>query len=124
MENNIKIEWNPKIPIIIGLIETLYRVCHGGGCCHIVTDDYNIEDYHLQWVIDYCNKSESNDCIDKELSSLICQLLLQLSIGQRRYLFFLYDNNYIKNIGPENFDQSSWYGIIESEKITNEEFMD
>ena len=84
------VNYNPKMQIIVELIHLLYELpnCGAGGCCHIVTDDDNIDDDDLQWVIDYCNKPD-NGYLDKELSRTICELLLQLSREQRICLFYL-----------------------------------
>ena len=86
----MKVKYNPKMQIIVELIHLLYDLpeCGAGGCCHIVTDDDNIDDDDLKWVIEYCQKDD-NDHIDKELSRTICELLLQLSHEQRICLFYL-----------------------------------
>lgn len=96
MMNVKSIEYNPKMEVIVKLIHTLYELpdCHSGGCCHIVTDDDNIEDKDLMEVIDYCHRSDNNDVIDKELSCLICELLLQLSREQRICLFYILNYGY------------------------------
>ena len=86
------IPYNPKMKIIKNMIHTLYELpdCSCGGCCHIVTDDENIRDSDLHSVINYC-KDNSNK-IDTELSSWICQLMLQLTIEQRALLFVSMNN--------------------------------
>ena len=90
-------EYNPKMPIIMMAIQMLYCLpeCGAGGCCHIVTDDNNIDDDSLRFVIDYCDHPENVDRIDKELSKLICELLLQLSFEQRCVLFYMFSASYI-----------------------------
>lgn len=99
-----KPKYNPKMPIIAEMIHVLYSLdgCGCGGLCHIVTDDDNIRDSDLEWVIQYCKKKENKDRVDKELSSWICELLLQLTIEQRAGLFTLM-NDYDFDI-----DEVSW----------------
>ena len=107
----MEVEYNPKMPIIVQSIQTLYSLpgCGAGGCCHIVTDDGNIQDKDLQFVIDYCNRPENADCVDKELSELICKLLLQLSFEQRCVLFYMFLSNYFDDF---DIDKSTWNVFI------------
>jgi len=90
------IEHHEKEPVIVGLIETLYSLprCGAGGLCHIVTDDDNILDDDIKWVIDYCNEVENKNRIEKELVLLICELLLQLTFEQRFILFSHMEKTY------------------------------
>lgn len=100
-------EYNPKIPIIVDLIHILYELphCGAGGCCHIVTDDNNIKDDDLQWVMEYCHKSENSDCIDREISYTICEMLLQLTYEQRVCLFDMLNYGWIDNgVDKERWD--------------------
>lgn len=103
-------EYNPKMQIIIELIHLLYALpdCSAGGCCHIVTDDDNIDDDDLMFVIDYCRESDNNR-IDKELSCLICELLLQLSREQRICLFYMLNVGWFDNI----MDEERWNEFFE-----------
>ena len=91
------VQYNPKMPIIMMAIQMLYTLpgCGAGGCCHIVTDDDNIDDDSLQFVIEYCDRPENADRVDRELSKLICELLLQLSFEQRCVLFYMFLANYM-----------------------------
>jgi len=109
----MKVEYNPKMPIILQSIKTLYSLpnCSAGGCCHIVTDDDNIQDEDLQFVIDYCNEPENADRVDKELSELICKLLLQLSFEQRCVLFYMFLSDYFNNYCL--LDESTWDAFID-----------
>ena len=109
----MEIQFNHKMPIIIKSIQTLYDLpnCGSGGCCHIVTDDNNIRDDDLKWVIDYCDKPENKDRVDKELSEFICKLLLQLSFEQRCILFYMFDSDFIYNYGND-LDESMWNYFI------------
>lgn len=101
-------KWNPKIPIIVGMIHTLYNLdeCGTGGLCHIVTDDDNIKDDDLQWVIDYCKKPENADRVDAELSSWICELMLQLTLEQRAAMFGFMNEGI-------DIDESIWNSIAD-----------
>lgn len=98
------IEWHPKIPVIEMLIAGLYELdgCRSGGLCHVVTDDDNIDDDDLEFVIRECHKPENKRRIDVEVSSLICELLLQLTFSQRALLFTLL------NMGYTNVAEEDW----------------
>ena len=117
----MKVEYNPKMPIIVQSIQTLYSLpsCGAGGCCHIVTDDDNLQDKDLQFVIDYCNSPENTDRVDKELSELICKLLLQLSFEQRCVLFYMFLSDYFDYV---DLDESTWNAFInyKSDKTVQE----
>ena len=118
----MNVQYNPKMPIIVQSIQTLYSLpdCSSGGCCHIVTDDDNIQDENLQFVIDYCNMPENANMVDKELSELICKLLLQLSFEQRCVLFYMYLSDYFDDY--QLLDESIWDAFIEhiSDKTVQE----
>lgn len=103
-----KPDWNPKMPIIEGMIHILYDQpgCMSGGLCHIVTDDDNIRDSDLKFVIEYCEKEENANRPDKELSSWICQLLLQLTFEQRAALFGMM-------MADIAIDESTWQFITD-----------
>ena len=75
--------WDPKIPLIIDLIKVLYTYKLSGGCCHIVTDDNNISNGDLDYVINYCKSDEAKEELDCGLSLLICSLLRELTYTQR-----------------------------------------
>ena len=81
--------YNSKFMVVSKLIEVLYDLdgCECGGLCHIVTDDDNIYDNDLDWVIEWCNKEENKDRVEKELCILICTLLKQMTFKQRAILF-------------------------------------
>lgn len=115
------VKYNPKMQIIVDMIHTLYDLpnCGCGGCCHIVTDDDNIEDDHLKFVINYCKDPEQADCIDKELSSMICELMLQLTYEQRICLFVMMNGGYCddglnKSIWDEYFNAFSAEVILKA----------
>lgn len=77
-----------KMRVIEECIHTLYSITPCGGCCHIVTDDDNIDDEDLKWVIQHCESDESADREDRFLSRFICEQLLLLG---REYRIILFD---------------------------------
>ena len=107
-----KPEWNLKIPIIEGMIHILYDqpYCSCGGLCHIVTDDNNIKDEDLKSVIEYCKREENASRPDKELSSRICLLLLQLTFEQRAALFGMIEEDI-------PIDEDTWEYIAEFDDV-------
>ena len=115
------VEYNEKIPIIIGLIHILYSLpgCGSGGCCHVVIDDNNIDDTSLLFVINYCKNPKNADRIDKELSITICELLIQLSFEQRCVLFYMFERGYLDHIDYNIFDEMTWNHFIEFETDKN-----
>ena len=100
-----EVKYHPKMKIIVELIHLLYDLpdCEAGGCCHIVTDDDNIDDDDLQRVIDYCNMSDNNR-LDKELSRTICEILLQLTREQRICLFYFMNAGLLE----DGIDEWDW----------------
>ena len=115
-------EYNPKMEIIVDLVKILYKLpdCSAGGCCHIVTDDDNIEDKDLLWVMDYCKQPENIGRIDSELSYAICEMLLRLSREQRIYLFYLWDMGLLNS----GVDERKWEYLLKHYKITDEMLAD
>lgn len=98
--NNIKKEYekyyHPKFQIVAKLIEMLYSLeeCRTGGCCHIVTDDNNIRNSDLEFVIKYCDEESNKDRIDSEISKAICQIMLQMTNEQRIILFYTVESDF------------------------------
>lgn len=78
--------YNEKFPIVRDMIHILYEYCCVGGCCHVVTDDDNIYDDDLEWVISYAENERKNE-IDSELSAAICKILKSMTFLQRAVLF-------------------------------------
>lgn len=111
-------KYNPKMKIIVDLVHILYELpdCSAGGCCHIVTDDDNIDDEDLMWVMDYCKQPENIDRIDRELSYAICEMLLQLSREQRICLFYLWNAGLLDN----GVDEYRWEYLFENFKTADE----
>lgn len=85
--------FNPHMNTIRELIACLYNLegCACGGLAHIVTDDNNLEDHHIRWVLeDYCEQEENKDRTERGLVKLICEELLKLSMQERVYMFSHY----------------------------------
>lgn len=110
-----KLKYHPKMYIIIELIHCLYdqKDCGCGGLCHIVTDDGNIDDESLKFVIEYCKEPKNSEYIDKELSSLICELMLQLSIEQRAVLFKMMDDDWTTCGDTDYIDDTVWDAYVD-----------
>lgn len=81
--------YDPRIAAIRIMISALYDIegCHCGGLAHVVVDDDNFTDEIIDWEIEYCNKEENKDCVEKELVITIIKELKKLSIEQRALLF-------------------------------------
>jgi hypothetical protein len=60
------------------LIDELYEDNCVGCCMHIVTDDFNIEDEHVQFCIDYAKRKNHALCLE------IGERLLELTEEERR----------------------------------------
>lgn len=93
-----------KMRVIEDCIHTLYNITASGGCCHIVTDDDNIEDDDLKWVIEYCERDENADKEDRFLSKFICEQLLLLSREYRIILFDMMFHSIYRNIDSSAID--------------------
>ena len=111
--------YNEKFPIIRDMIHVLYDYCPAGGCCHIVTDDNNIYNEDLEFVINYAQREENRDRIDSELSIAICKMLIKMTFLQRAVLFdsMNYDIDYRDKEDFDIFypsDEDSLKNIFES----------
>ena len=97
MKEEYKKYYHPKFKIVADMIHILYSLdgCTCGGNCHIVTDDNNIRNSDLEFVIKYCD--ENKDSIDCELSRTICEILLQMTIEQRIILFYSLETDIMFN---------------------------
>lgn len=73
----------------------------------------------MLFVIDYCNRHDNTNRIDKELSRMICELLLQLSFEQRCVLFYMFERGYFDCIDYNNVDESDWNHFLEFESDKN-----
>lgn len=79
--------YKPHLNTIRELISCLYQLegCCGGGLCHIVTDDDNIDDESLLCVIEQAKANPEET--ESGLAILICEELLKLSLPERALLF-------------------------------------
>ena len=100
-----------KLNTIRELISCLYSLegCCTGGIAHIITDDNNINDSSIEFVLKECDKEENKDREECGLVKLICEELLKLSIQQRALLFssyytYLNCNKYCRNCPIEKGD--------------------
>lgn len=89
-----------RINTLRGLISCLYSLegCCCGGLAHIITDDENFQDSHINWIRSICDEGQNKDREEAGLVKLICDEMIKLSIQQRALLFSSYysytcDNN-------------------------------
>lgn len=88
---NFKMEkckhYNKHLDTIKAYINCLYRLegCCTGGLLHILLDDDNIEDHHIQWCLEECEKHPEEE--ESEIGKLICKEYLKLTMPERRLLF-------------------------------------
>ena len=70
----------PTVPEVLPLAITYYaKPGNGaGGNLHIVLDDDNIDDEHIQFCLDLCTSESDKDGIE------LCNKLLRMSKTQRR----------------------------------------
>ena len=106
----MKIEWNPKIPIVAKLIDILYELdgCELGGLCHFVVEDGNIKDKDLNYA--RLNCEHNPDEIDTELSFFICCYLSELTLKQRALLLSLSSSDIEAN-------KDNWEGLQDTPEI-------
>lgn len=80
-------DWNDKIARAVPLIQTIYRHHVAGGLLHIVLDDWNIEDSHVQWAADYVTREKEQwQDSDPEMTAAcveLAPLLVQMSESER-----------------------------------------
>lgn len=89
--------YNKHLETIKEYISCLYELegCNCGGICHIITDDNNIRDCDMEWVLNECEKDENKDREEIELAKLICKELLKLTVQERVLLFTYMDYYYV-----------------------------
>lgn len=83
--------YNKHLKTIKEYIHCLYGLegCSCGGLCHIVVDDGNYDNNSLSWVLNECEKEENKNREELEITKLICNELLKLSINERALLLEL-----------------------------------
>jgi hypothetical protein len=67
------------VAAVLPLVRALYRTPEGGsGCClHIVLDDFNVEDSHVEFCIGYARSEGHADC------EALSRVLRRMTAGQR-----------------------------------------
>jgi len=114
--------WNIEVERTLNLIGILYdvyeEVC--GGMLHIVTDDDNIEDGHIEYCIGYANESDNRNRKDYKITIAIAERYLKHSMKERMLLTYCFMNcnkdkmnceKCFVELGYEAWDECS--GIIE-----------
>lgn len=76
--------YNKHIDTIRAYISCLYELedCCCGGLLHVMIDDGNIEDWHVNWTLEQCEAHP--ECEESEIGKLICKEFLKLSMEERR----------------------------------------
>lgn len=92
--------YNKHLDTIREYISCLYHLdgCGTGGLLHIVLDDGNLEDNHIQWCLEQCEANPDQE--EAEIGKLICKELLKLPMQQRR---LVYEHDYkivLRCLGP------------------------
>lgn len=106
-------KYHSAMPTIIRLIQALYEIdsCSCGGLGHVVIDDNNVEDIHLERTIELCNEEQSKDKPERFLVICIMEYLKLLTEEQRKLLFALMEEK-DGNADPDYLDEPSfdvWY---------------
>lgn len=82
--------WDEDIDRVNLLVEILYEDL--GECCggllHIVLDDGNLEDHHILWCREQCEKRENFSRHDRLLCKRIATEMLGLTMEQRRLVYY------------------------------------
>lgn len=86
--------WTKEVGEVCKLVKTLYEDMGegAGGMLHIVLDDGNLEDDHIQWCIEYCNREENADKHDKEICLEIAHRMLGISMEQRKLVYYQWND--------------------------------
>lgn len=76
---------NDKTIRAADLVEDLYEFAGAGGNCHIVTDDWNLEDEHIQWCL---TKGLANNVVEHTADQIavereLLELLASMSLPER-----------------------------------------
>ncbi len=76
---------NPAVELAAELIDTVYEYSGVGGNCHIVTDDYNIEDEYIHWCLDVALKDNIHEADEGQLAAekACLEQLLKLTEDER-----------------------------------------
>jgi hypothetical protein len=84
-------------------LDALYRTEPMGGPCHIVTEDFNVEDKDIEWCIEHLNITDRHNVVSREnqvalLSECILLNLLHRRPTSRRKALNLWHNEWRKEI--------------------------
>ena len=83
--------WHKKTPLVIELIHALYRLpdCSCGGTGHVITDDENVRDCDLAWMMEMLKSDDKFfvESPESDLVELICKELLEMTYEQRLAVF-------------------------------------
>lgn len=90
------IYWTKEVERVCVLVKVLYEELgeRAGGLLHIVLDDGNLEDHNIQWCIEYCNRKENAQRIDKDICLEIAQRMLKLSYTERMLIYYQWDGEF------------------------------
>ena len=74
----------PNKPIVdvrtlLPLAQQIYDRSCVGCCLHIVLDDDNIEDHHVQWCLEH---AEHDDCRELAQQLVLCSRTQRLKLGE------------------------------------------
>lgn len=87
--------YSDNVDYVSKLVKLLYHdlgeSC--GGLLHIVLDDGNLEDDHIRWCIDCCDKEKNKNRNDKFLCLEIANKMLKMNEYERKLVY--YGNGYI-----------------------------
>ncbi len=74
----------PTVPEVLPLLREIYTR-HCAGCClHIVTDDGNVEQDHIDYCVGYARERGHEDCLRA------ATMLAQMTITQRMKVYKSY----------------------------------
>lgn len=86
---------NDKTKKALELVKNLYEQdgCGVGGYAHIVTDDWNLEDWNIDWCILEAEKGEYEDILEEGRQACINTLkfLRELTEDERYSVMALFD---------------------------------
>jgi hypothetical protein len=74
------------------LVAELYEFSFVGGNCHIVTDDWNLEDEHIQWCLKSVLDNKYEDTPEQlAVEKKLLELLASMSIEERASSLAIHD---------------------------------
>ena len=87
------VTWKPFYLALVNLVGILYQLpdCSCGGLAHIVVDDYNFDDHHLEFVLELCDSEPDN--VEVPVVRCIIEYLKKMTKDERIVLFFMMQEN-------------------------------